>query len=195
MNFVLALLFLVAWVAPARSAEPDAKPGAAKAEAAPLDATASDSTRWREARPPNGYFQILIPGPFDAFADPAETDNGVKGEVNGVRANLPGAFGGKTQYAASCVVAPGDTRTQKERIQAGMDHWERLTVLHWRKPIELQGVPGVEFQLADDLKVLRLRVYAPEDRTCTLLMHWRPFSKPTDAHIAKFFDSFQILKP
>lgn len=185
---VLALLLSIvaSFVSLARAAEPQERTS---------DATpASDGTSgWREALPPDRFFRILIPGPFQTFDDSAEVD-GLKGETKGVRATLPGAFGGSNTYVASCVTAKGDDRTTKQRLQASIDQWEKLTALHWRKPLEQGGVPGVEFQLADDIKVIRVRSWAPAGRTCTILMHWRPFSKPPDADIAKFFDSFTFTK-
>jgi hypothetical protein len=158
--------------------------------AASVGAAAPDG--WREARSPDGYFRIEMPGAFQPFAEDTETKDGIKGRTTGVRANVGAAFGATNAYVASCLVPLGDERTPEERVRAGMEYWQKLKPLHYHKPVKLGDVPGVEFQLSDDVKVIRSRVYAPGDRTCTLLMHWRPFAKPPDAEIDRFFDSFRL---
>jgi hypothetical protein len=149
---------------------------------------------WREARSPDRSFRVEIPGPFETFSDTTETDGGIHGRTEGVRATLPGAFGGTNVYVASCLVATNDSRGAEERARSGAEHWKKLKPLHYLKPVNLGSAPGFEFQLSDDIKVIRSRVYGLPDRTCTLLLHWRPFSKPPDAQIARFFDSFQVTK-
>jgi hypothetical protein len=170
-----ALLLLAA---PALAAEPRPAP------------PADDGRGWREAQPPDRFFRVEIPGPFEPFSDATELEGGLKGRIDGVRATLPGAFGGSNIYVASCVVAK-DPRSAEERARAGMEHWQKLKPLHYMKPVKLGDVPGYEFQLNDDLKVIRSQVWGFADRTCTLLMHWRPFSKPPDPEITRFFGSFQ----
>lgn len=149
---------------------------------------------WKDATAPDGYFGIRFPGRFQSFSDPAETEEGHKGTTIGVRGNVPAAFGGSNTFVASCVVAPDDDRSANDRIKGVIERWESRIALQYRKPIELAGVPGVEFQFADDVKVVRSRVYAMPDRTCTLLVHWKPYSKPSDADLATFFDSFKLLE-
>lgn len=148
---------------------------------------------WRDAVAPDGYFQIRFPGPFQTFSDPAETESGHKGTTIGVRGNVPAAFGGINTFVASCIATPEDRRSAKDRIKEVIERWEDRTVLAYRKPVDLAGNPGVEFQFADDVKVLRSRVYATPDRTCTVLAHWKPYSKPSEADLATFFDSFKLL--
>jgi hypothetical protein len=174
---VAAAVLLLAM--PVRAAEPNPAP--------------SDASGWREAAAPDRSFRVEMPGPFQTFSDPTETEEGLKGRTEGVRAALPGAFGGSNIYVASCLIAK-DPRSAEQRARAGMEHWQNLKPLHYMKPITLGDVPGYEFQLNDDLKVIRSRVYGLSDRTCTLLMHWRPFSKPPDPEITRFFDSFQLTK-
>jgi hypothetical protein len=156
-------------------------------------AEAGRGIEWRDAVAPDRYFQIRFPGPFQAFSDPAETESGHKGITTGVRGNVPAAFGGTNTFVASCIAAPDDERSAKDRIKEVIERWEARTVLAYRKPVDLDGNPGVEFQFADDVKVLRSRVYATADRTCTVLVHWKPYSKPSEADLATFFDSFELL--
>jgi len=148
---------------------------------------------WRDAVSPDRYFKIRFPGPFQAFSDPAETESGHKGTTTGVRGNVPAAFGGTNTFVASCIAAPDDDRSARDRIKDVIERWEARTVLAYRKPVDLDGDPGVEFQFADDVKVLRSRVYATPDRTCTVLVHWKPYSKPNESDLATFFDSFKLL--
>lgn len=154
---------------------------------------AERGTVWKDAVAPDGYFSIRFPGPYQAFTDASETEAGHKGTTVGVRGNVPAAFGGSNTFVASCIVAPDDDRSAHERIKGVIERWESRIVLQYRKPIELAGSPGVEFQFADDVKVLRSRVYATPDRTCTVLVYWKPYSKPNDADLATFFDSFKLL--
>lgn len=150
---------------------------------------------WYDAKPPDASFEVRIPGPYQAFLDAGSNDRGVKTRTAGVRANVPGAFGGSVAYVASCNHPEQESRDAKDRLQAGIDQWMELSELQYRKPIEQAGVPGVEFQLKDDVKVLRARLFAPPDgRLCTVLLHWRPFAKPSDADIAKYLDSFRTGK-
>ena len=148
---------------------------------------------WQDAIAPDRYFSIRFPGRYQTFSDPAETEDGHKGQTIGVRGTVPGAFGGSSTFVASCIVAPDDDREAQARIGAVLEHWKSRTVLAYQKPIELDGSPGVEFQFADDVKVLRSRVYATPDRTCTVLVFWKPYSKPREADLVTFFDSFQFL--
>jgi hypothetical protein len=163
---------------------------------APAAFAAADKPRgivWQDAVAPDHYFGIRFPGPFQMFSDPSETEAGHKGTTHGVRGIVPGAFGGSNTFVASCIVAPDDDRKPDERIKAVIERWEKRIVLDYRKPIDLDGNPGIEFQFADDVKVLRSRVYATPDRTCTVLVYWKPYSKPRDADLATFFDSFKLL--
>lgn len=154
---------------------------------------ASHGIEWRDAVASDGYFSIRFPGPFQLFDDPAETEAGHKGKTIGVRGNVPAAFGGANTFVASCIVAPDDDRSAQDRIKGSIEHWEKRIVLKYRKPVELDGNPGIEFEFSDDVKVLRSRVYALPGRTCTVLVYWKPYSKPSEADLATFFDSFKIL--
>jgi hypothetical protein len=153
----------------------------------------SHGTQWQEAVAPDGYFRIKFPGAPQAFDDPSETEAGHKGRTIGVRGNVAAAFGGANTFVASCIVAPDDDRSAHDRIKGVIERWEKRIILQYRKPIELAGNPGVEFQFADDVKVLRSRVYATPDRTCTVLVYWKPYSKPSEADLTTFFDSFTLL--
>lgn len=162
--------------------------------AAPASAAeeGSHGIQWRDAEAPDGYFRIKFPGAPQAFDDPSETEAGHQGRTIGVRGNVAAAFGGANTFVASCIVAPDDDRSAQDRIKGVIERWESRIILQYRKPIELQGAPGVEFQFADDVKVLRSRVYAFPDRTCTVLVYWKPYSKPSEADLTTFFDSFKL---
>ena len=149
---------------------------------------------WYDARPIDDSFSVRMPAVFQAFTEEGKTEAGVATRTVGVRANAGAAFGGVTSYAASCVTQNGDTRPPKQRLQDVVGHWESRGMVSFRRPIESGSYPGVEFELADDVKVIRSRVYAPKLGTCTVLMSWRPFAKPSDADIDKFLDSFQFTR-
>jgi hypothetical protein len=61
-----------------------------------------------------------------------------------------------------------------------------------RRPIELGSSPG--FEMADDAKAIRARVYAPSAGTCTVLVSWPPYAKPSDADLERYLDSFKTTK-
>lgn len=148
---------------------------------------------WQDAVASDRYFSIRFPGPFQMFSDPTETEAGHKGTTIGVRGNVPAAFDGSSMFVASCILAPTDDRKPAERINRVLEVWAERTDFEYRKPVDLDGTPGVEFQFADAVKVLRARVYATSDRTCTVLVHWKPYAKPSEADLATFFDSFKLL--
>jgi hypothetical protein len=56
------------------------------------------------------------------------------------------------------------------------------------------GTQGTEFQLSDPKKTLRVRVFAPAERTCTVLVQWNQWAKPREEDIARFLDSFATGK-
>ncbi|RIK96413.1 MAG: hypothetical protein DCC71_22445 [Proteobacteria bacterium] len=173
----------LALASPARAADP--KPDAPAAKPGP--------DGWYDAAPPDASFEVRLPGAFEATVDDGPDDEGVLMHSSGVRATVPGAFGGSTAYAAHCNRLEGEARTPRERVLAGVEQWEKLRPLQYRKPIEQHGVAGIEFQLKDDVKVMRARIVAPPDgRTCTVLLHWRPFAKPREADVAKYLDSFRV---
>jgi len=149
---------------------------------------------WYDASPPDDSFEVRMPGVYRGFAEDGTTDAGTVTYTAGVRANLSAAFGAQTNYVASCIQQQGDERNATERLQAIIDRWEKLGTMRYRKAIASASQPGFEFEMADDVKVLRARLYAPARGTCTLLLTWRPAAKPSDADIEKFFGSFALAK-
>ena len=165
------------------------------AQATPLEAAAPKPgpDGWYDARPIDESFVVRIPGVYQPFSEDGKTSAGAATHTVGVRANVPAAFGSVTLYAASCIRQEGDTRTQKERVQAVVDHWRKLGRMRSQRPIDAGPDPGFEFEIADDVKVIRARVHAPVAGTCTVLTSWRPYAKSTDADIEKYLDSFRFL--
>lgn len=149
---------------------------------------------WYDASPPDDSFNVRMPGVYRAFAEDGTTDAGAVTHTVGVRANLSAAFGAQTSYVASCIEQQGDKRNAKERLQSMIDRWDKLGTMRYRKHIASASQPGFEFEMADDVKVLRARLYAPAAGTCTLLLSWRPAAKPSDADIEKFFGSFALAR-
>jgi hypothetical protein len=150
---------------------------------------------WYDASPPDNSFNVRMPGVYRGFAQDGTSDAGALTYIVGVRAILSAAFGGQTDYVASCIQHEGDKRNPKERLQAIIDRWdERGGTKRYRKYIPSESQPGFEFEFTDDVKVLRARLYAPAAGTCTLLVTWRPAAKPSDADIEKFFGSFALTK-
>ncbi len=149
---------------------------------------------WYDARPFDDSFAVRIPGVFQAFTEDGKTEAGGPSRTVGVRANVTAAFGGVTNYAASCTTQKRDTREPKQRLQSVIDHWESLGMMRYRRPVESDAVPGFEFEMADDVKVIRTRIYAPKAGTCTVLVSWRPYAKPSDADIDKYLDSFRFTR-
>ena len=149
---------------------------------------------WYDARPPDASFKVRMPGAFQGFAEKGKTEAGAVTYTVGVRATLSAAFGAQTSYVASCIRQKGDTRNAKVRLQTIIDRWDTLGTMRYRKSIPSASQPGFEFEMADDVKVLRARLFAPAAGTCTLLINWRPVAKPSDADIEKFFDSFALAK-
>ncbi len=149
---------------------------------------------WYDANAPDGSFKVRIPGMFRGFVETGTSDAGAIEHTVGVRANLPAAFGSEVTYTASCIQQEGDKRSAKERLQAVIDRWDALGSMLYRKQIDSTSPPGFEFEMADDFKVMRVRLFALARGNCTLLLTWRPVAKPSDAEIAKFFDSFALIK-
>ena len=54
---------------------------------------------------------------------------------------------------------------------------------------------GVEFEMSDRQKTLRVRVVAPAGRTCTLLVQWNRVAKPRAETVDHFLGSFEPRKP
>jgi hypothetical protein len=148
---------------------------------------------WYDARPIDESFVVRVPGVYQSFSEDGKTSAGAATHTVGVRANVPAAFGSVTLYVASCIRQQGDTRTPSERVQAVVDHWKKLGRMRFQRPIESGPDPGFEFEIADDVKVIRSRIYAPAVGTCTVLTSWRPYAKATDADIEKYLDSFEFL--
>ena len=149
---------------------------------------------WYDARPIDESFVVRIPGAYQPFSEDGKTAAGAVTHTEGVRAKVTAAFGAVTLYVASCIREKGDTRTQKERLQASADHWKKLGVMRFQRPIESGPDPGFEFEIADDVKVIRSRIYAPAAGTCTVLTSWRPYARSTDADVERYLDSFQVTR-
>jgi hypothetical protein len=195
-RFATALLLAAAAIAP----------GVAH-DAAAADAAKDGTTRmsptvpmepgpdgWFDARPPDDSFRVRLPVAYRGFGEKGQTEAGVATHTVGVRANAVGAFGGATNYVASCIVQENDARSPKERLQAVVDRWEKLGLMRFRQQLDGGPHPGFDFEMADDVKVIRARIYAPKQGTCTILLSWRPFAKPSEADIAKFLDSFELTR-
>jgi hypothetical protein len=187
---LVSILGLANAVGVAIAAEPGKKTET-RAVAPPMEQGADG---WYDASPPDGSFKIRMPGVYSGFAEDGTTDSGAVTYTVGVRANLSAAFGVQTGYVASCIQQKGDKRNAKERLQSMIDRWDKLGTMRYRNHIDSASHPGFEFEMADDVKVLRARFYAPANRSCTLLLTWRPPAKPSDADIEKFFGSFEIAK-
>ena len=149
---------------------------------------------WYDASAPDGSFKVRIPGVFRGFAEEGTNEAGAVTYTVGVRANVSAAFGATTNYTASCIQQKGDKRSAKQRLQTIIDHWDKLGSTRYRKHIDSASQPGFEFEMADDFKVLRVRLFAPAQGTCTVLLTWLPVAKPSDADIEKFFNSFALTK-
>lgn len=149
---------------------------------------------WYEARSTDGSFVVRVPGLFQAFTEDGKSKTGVPTHTVGVRANVGAAFGSATSYVASCISRKGDERTPKARLESVVGYWESIGVMRSQRPAGLGPIPGFEFEMADDVKVMRARIYAPKVGTCTVLLSWRPFAKPSEADIDKYLGSFQFTK-
>lgn len=161
---------------------------------AALDARAAEPERdaWREGRPPDGSFRVRVPVEFEAFRQENEKDPEAKVETQGVRATQSAAFDGKILYVASCLVVQGETRSESQRIEETVASWAAQSELASKRTIELSGVRGVEFELADRVKQMRVRILAPARRTCTVLVQWNHYARPSEADIDRFLDSFEL---
>jgi len=186
---IALLLALASAASIAIAAEPI--PKLTQAEA-PLPKPGADG--WYDARPIDESFLVRIPSVFQAFAEQGRSEDGAATLTVGVRAKVTAAFGGATIYFATCVDQEGDEREPEERLREVIDHWEQRGMMRFRRPVEAGSIPGFEFEIADDVKVMRSRIYAPKVGTCTVLISWRPFAKPSDADIDKYLDSFQFTK-
>lgn len=187
----IAIVLAIASAASVAIAAEPGKKTETRAVAPPMEPGADG---WYDASPPDASFRVRMPGVYRGFAEDGTNEAGAVTYTVGVRADLSAAFGVQTNYVASCIQQKGDTRNAKERLQAVIDRWEKLGTMRYRKFIEGKPQPGFEFEMADDVKVLRARLYAPAAGTCTLLITWRPPAKPSDADIEKFFGSFALAK-
>lgn len=146
---------------------------------------------WREARPPDGSFRVRMPAEFESFQQESEKDPDRTLFTQGVRATQSAALGGKTLYVASCVALARDARGARERIEETVAQWAGQSQLHYRAPVRAGSLDGVEFEISDRVKKMRVRVFAPRDRTCTLLVQWNLYAKPRAADVTRFLDSFE----
>lgn len=188
---VLPLMLVLGSAADVASA---AEPGTKNETRKPAPPMKPGPDGWYDAVAPDASFEIRMPGVYRGFADETKTDAGVVTSTVGVRTNLAAAFGASTTYVASCTRQQGDARSAKERLQTVIDGWESRGTMQYRKPLESAKQPGIEFEMADDVKVLRVRVFAPAAGTCTLLVTWRAPATPSEAEFEKFFGSFRIAR-
>jgi len=191
IGFVLGL---VGAVGVASAAEPAKTPGTKTETRVVLPPMKPGPDGWYDASAPDDSFKVRIPGLFRGFVEEGTSDAGAVTHTVGVRANLSAAFGSETTYTASCIRQKGDKRSARERLQANIDRWDALGSMRYRKQIDSASQPGFEFEMADDFKVLRVRLFAPAQGTCTVLLTWLPVAKPSDADIEKFFNSFALTK-
>lgn len=149
---------------------------------------------WYDARPIDDSFGVRVPAVFQAFNEDSTSESGAATHTRGVRTNVAAAFGGVTNYVASCITQEGDSRTPEQRLEAVVGRWEKAGMMRFRREMALGQSPGFEFEMADDVKVIRARIYAPKAGTCTVLVSWRPYAKPSDADLEKYLDSFKTTK-
>lgn len=149
---------------------------------------------WYDARATDDSFVVRVPAAFQAFSEDSKSESGAAMRTVGVRVNKVAAFGGKTSYLASCIIQKGDARTQQQRLENIVAQWEQKGMMRFRRPIELGPTPGIEFEMADDVKVIRARAYAPKAGTCTVLVSWPPYDALDEAVVAKYLDSFKLTK-
>jgi len=149
---------------------------------------------WYEGTPPDGSFHVRAPVPFETFAQRDSGGPESKAHTQGVRASQAGAFDAVTKYVASCVVDPDDRRKDEVRVQETLGRWAEQADFAYRRPVKTGNTPGVEFQMSDPSKTLRVRVFPARDRVCTVLVQWNPYAKPSEADIDRFFASFAFAK-
>lgn len=150
---------------------------------------------WYDASPPDGSFRVRGPVPFQAFTQEDEKDRADKARIDGVRASQAAAFDGLTKYVASCAVQPGDARSATARLDETLATWKKQAEFLYRRPVRNGKLDGIEFEIADPQKTLRVRVFAAPSRTCTLLVQWNHYAKPREDEIVRFLDSFALRKP
>lgn len=167
----------------------------AVAAAEPATDAAPAADGWFDGAPPDGSFRVRGPVAFQSFAAEDGMNAGGTQRTQGVRATQPGAFDGVTKYVASCLVDVKDHRDDKARIEETLMRWKQQGDFLYRRPVANGKLAGVEFEMADPSKTLRLRVFAPTGRVCTLLVQWNPYAKPRDEDIERFLASFALAKP
>lgn len=140
---------------------------------------------------PDGSFRVR--GPV-AFHPLATEDAHEPVRTVGVEAVQHGAFDGVTKYVASCVVDAADRRGAAQRIEATLARWKAQAPFQYQTDVEIGKLAGVEFQLSDRQKTLRVRVVAPPGRTCTVLVQWNRFAKPRAEAVDRFLASFEPRK-
>lgn len=153
-------------------------------------AAAEDAATAYEGVPSDGSFRVRGPVAFGRLA--SEGKRGSEDTV-GVEASQAGAFDGVTKYTASCVREAPD-RDAAKRIEETLAHWQKQAPFQYRKDVKVGKLAGVEFQIADRRKAMRVRVLAPPGRTCTLAVQWNHFAKPRAAEVEGFLGSFELVK-
>ena len=166
---LLCLLVASAIASPVRAGEP-----------APSD------DEWHEGVPPDASFRVRGPVPFTVLPSDGQAPT-----MQGVVATQPGAFGTPIKYVARCIAQPGDHRPDAARIEEAADFWRRQAAFAYQRDVRVGALAGIEFQLSDPGKTLRVRVLASPERVCTLFVQWNAAAKPRDAVIERFLGSFE----
>jgi hypothetical protein len=158
------------------------------------DAPTKSADDWHDGTPPDGSFHVRGPAPFEPYGVRDATQD-TKVRTQGVRASQPGAFDAITKYVASCVVDPDDKRKDIVRVEESVMRWQNQNIdFTYRRPFKVANVSGVEFQMSDPNKTVRVRVFPGPERVCTLFVQWNPYAKPSDADIDRFLGSFVFAK-
>lgn len=157
---------------------------------APLRAEEGAPDGWFEGRPPDGSFRVRGPVSFESFRQDDDKDPARKLVTQGVRGTEPAAFDGKTLWIASCIERTDDARSESERIEETIAQWAMQARPAYQRPVTAGALAGVEFEIGDQTKTIRARVFAPAHRTCTLLVQWNRYAKPRPQDVQRFFESF-----
>jgi hypothetical protein len=149
---------------------------------------------WYDGVPPDGSFHVRGPVAFQSYAQEDKEKPKESARTQGVRAIQAGAFDATTKYIATCVVDPSDTRGDKARLASTLVKWTVQADVAYQRPVTAGKLTGVEFQIADPQKTLRVRLFAAPERICTLYVQWNPYAKPRDEDIDRFLGSFALGK-
>jgi hypothetical protein len=162
--------------------------------AEPTAAPKPGADGWYEGTPPDGSFRVLGPVPFQGYASEDKAKPKEQPATQGVRASQVGAFDATTKYVANCNVDPSDRRGDKARLQSTLVQWTSQVAAAYERPITAGPHAGIEFEISDPNKTLRVRLIAAPERICTLFVQWNPVAKPREADIDRFLGSFALAE-